>query len=146
MPARDRYHEAVKNALVQEGWTITHDPYRLTIGRRRGYIDLGAEMPIAAEKEGRRIAVEVKSFLGESELDDLEDALGQYGVYRVVLEKRDPERVLYLALPDTMRDLLLGEADFRDILRAFGARLIFFDPEHEERGLTWIETPPTEPS
>lgn len=77
MPARDKYHDAVKNALIQEGWTITHDPYRLTIGRRRGYIDLGAEMPIAAEKEGRRIAVEVKSFLGASELDDLENVLGQ---------------------------------------------------------------------
>jgi hypothetical protein len=79
MSARDKYHDAVKHALVQEGWTITHDPYRLTIGRRRGYIDLGAEMPIAAEKEGRRIAVEVKSFLGTSELDDLENALGQFG-------------------------------------------------------------------
>jgi hypothetical protein len=72
MSARDKYHDAVKNALIQDGWTITHDPYRIAIGRRRGYIDLGAEMPLAAEKQGRRIAVEVKSFLGASELDDLE--------------------------------------------------------------------------
>ena len=62
MSARDKYHEGVKKALIQEGWIITHDPYRINIGRRRGYIDLGAEMPIAAEKEGQRIAVEVKSF------------------------------------------------------------------------------------
>src|SRR5438128_115422 len=119
MAARDKYHGAVRNALIEDGWTITHDSYRIAIGRRRGYIDLGAEMPIAAEKEGRRIAVEVKSFLGASELDDLEHALGQYGIYRVVLQKRDPERALYLALPDDVRDLLLNEMDFQDILREF---------------------------
>ena len=38
MAARDKYHDAVKKALVEEGWTITHDPYRIAIGRRRGYI------------------------------------------------------------------------------------------------------------
>jgi hypothetical protein len=142
--ARDRYHDAVKNALIREGWTITHDPYRIAIGRRRGYIDLAAKMPLAAEKEGRRIAVEVKSFLGASELDDLENALGQYGIYRVMLAKREPERSLYLAVPDDMRALLLDETDFRDILHAFEARLIFFDPE-QERILEWIEPPNTGP-
>ena len=145
MSARDKYHDIVKKALVQEGWTITHDPYRLTIGRRRGYIDLGAEMPLAAEKEGHRIAVEVKSFLGPSEMDDLENALGQFGVYRVILEKRDPGRILYLALPDELRDMLLDEADFRAILRAFEARLIFFD-SRQERIVQWLATIPIEPS
>jgi|SRR4051794_21571173 len=144
MSARDKYHNAVKNALMQDGWIITHDPYRIAIGRRRGYIDLGAEMPLAAEKEGRRIAVEVKSFLGASELDDLENALGQYGVYRVVLGKRDPGRALYLALPDEVRALLLDENDFREILQAFQARLILFDPE-QEIIVEWIETTNTEP-
>jgi hypothetical protein len=144
MSARDKYHSAVRKALIQDGWTITHDPYRITIGRRRGYIDLGAEMPLAAEKEGRRIAVEVKSFLGASELDDLENALGQYGIYRVVLAKREPGRTLYLALPDDVRALLLDERDFQDILQAFQARLIFFDPQ-QERIIEWIETTNTEP-
>lgn len=138
MSAKDKYHEAVKNALIKDGWTITHDPYRIAIGRRRGYIDLGAERPIAAEKAGRRIAVEIKSFIGASELNDLENALGQYGVYRIILGKRDPQRVLYLAIPDDARDLLLGESDFRDILRDFRARLIFYEPEQEEI-LEWIE-------
>jgi hypothetical protein len=145
MPTRDKYHDAVRNALIRDGWTITHDPYRIAIGRRRGYIDLGAEMPLAAEKEGRRIAVEVKSFLGASELDDLENALGQYGVYRVVLMKRDPGRILYLAVPDELRGLLLEENDFREILQAFQARLIFFDPL-EERILEWIEMTDIGPS
>ncbi len=29
MPARDRYHEKVKNALIKGEWTITHDPLSL---------------------------------------------------------------------------------------------------------------------
>jgi hypothetical protein len=143
MPARDIFHDTVRNALIKDGWIITHDPYRLAIGRRKVYIDLGAEAPIAAEKAGRKIAVEVKSFLGESELDDLERALGQYGIYRVALQKREPDRVLYLALPQVMHDLLIEESDFRDILRELRVRLIFFDPQQEAL-LEWIELPNTE--
>ncbi len=26
MPARDIYHDTVRNALEKDGWTITHDP------------------------------------------------------------------------------------------------------------------------
>jgi XisH protein len=25
--ARDIYHEHVKEALIKDGWTVTHDPY-----------------------------------------------------------------------------------------------------------------------
>jgi hypothetical protein len=81
MPVKDTFHLLVRQALEAEGWIITHDPYRITIGRRKAFIDLAAEMPMAAEKDGKRIPVEVKSFLGYSALDDLENALGQYGVY-----------------------------------------------------------------
>ncbi len=95
-------------------------------------------MPIAAEKEGQKIAVEIKSFLGLSELDDLEDALGQYGIYQAILELREPERVLYLAVPNSIREFLLDEKDFRHILRAFRAHLIFYDPQEKE-AMEWIE-------
>ena len=138
MPAKDTFHNQVRDALAKEGWTITHDPYRIVIGQRNTYIDLAAEMPIAAEKEGRQIAVEIKSFLGQSVIDDLENALGQYGVYLAVLQLRDPARVLYLALPKSTRDLILDEKDFRHIMRAFHARLIFYDIQGEE-ALEWIE-------
>jgi len=124
MAARDMFHAQVRDALIAEGWVITHDPYRLTIGSRKAFIDLAAEMPIAAEKGGRKIAVEVKSFLGTSALDDLENALGQFGVYRAILRLREPDRTLDLALSDSMRDMLLEEKDFRHILREFEARLL----------------------
>ncbi len=30
MSARDLFHDIVKKALQQDGWTITHDPYALS--------------------------------------------------------------------------------------------------------------------
>ena len=29
MPARDLYHDAVKAALIKDGWTITDDPFMI---------------------------------------------------------------------------------------------------------------------
>ena len=139
MSARDKYHYQVRRALEKDGWTITHDPYRIAVSGTRTEIDLGAEMPIAAEKESRRIAVEIKSFLRDTFLTNLEQALGQYGVYRALLMRREPERTLYLALPEYTRERLLTDADFRAVLRGTQARLIFYEPEEEVLS-EWIET------
>ena len=81
MPRRDLYHDLVVQALQAEGWTITHDPLHLAYGGRNLYVDLGAEYPIGAEKAGRKIAVEIKSFLGESDLYELGNSVGQYRLY-----------------------------------------------------------------
>ena len=43
MPAKDIYHACVKNALIKDGWTITHDPLRLPLGGKDVYVDFGAE-------------------------------------------------------------------------------------------------------
>lgn len=99
--ARDIYHNTVRVALEKDGWTITDAPLRLTIGRRGLYVDLGAEKLFAAEKEGRKIAVEVKSFLRPSPMTDLEDAVGQYFIYSIVLQNDESDRLLYLAVDFT---------------------------------------------
>lgn len=64
MPAKDVYHSVVRLALEKDSWTITHDPLKLVLGRKKGYVDLGAEKVLAAQRGMRRIAVEIKSFLG----------------------------------------------------------------------------------
>ena len=97
MPAKDRYHDTVKQALIKDGWTITHDAYTLTVGQKDVFVDLGAERPIAAEKGGEKIAVEVKSFVSPSDIRDLENAVGQYAFYRSLLARYEPERRLFLA-------------------------------------------------
>ena len=42
MPAKDIYHETVKNALIKDGWTITDDHLKLTI-REKVYNNLFSE-------------------------------------------------------------------------------------------------------
>ena len=131
MPARDIYHDSVKNALIKDGWTITHDPLRLSWGGRDMYVDLGAERLLAAEKGERRIAVEVKSFVGHSDMADLERAIGQYVLYRAVLAEREPDRVLYLAVPRLIfQDIF--EQPLGMLLRKYNlAQVVGFDPQTE---------------
>lgn len=54
MPALDQYHQIVRNALTKDGWTITHDPLTLVVGKDRVHIDLAAERVIGAEKGVRK--------------------------------------------------------------------------------------------
>lgn len=98
MPKLDFIHGAVKEALVSDGWTVTDDPYIIEYGKTKLYADLGAEKPIAAERGGEKIVVEVKSFVGASKLQDLKEALGQYDIYSYLLEETAPERRLYVAI------------------------------------------------
>ena len=48
MPARDIFHQNVRNALTKDGWTITDDPLTLQFGTTDVFVDLGAEKLIAA--------------------------------------------------------------------------------------------------
>ena len=99
MPARDIFHNVVRNALEKDGWTITDDPLELSYGDRKVFADLGAERPIGAQKADKQIAVEIKSFLGKSDIRELELAIGQYNLYRAILKRTDPNRQVYLAIP-----------------------------------------------
>lgn len=131
MPARGIYHESVRNALQKDGWVITHDPLRLSWGGKDMYVDLGAERLLAAEKGGRRIAVEIKSFVGDSVMQDLENAIGQFVVYRAVLAEIDPDRLLYLAVPVAVLQDLFDEPIGKLLLQNKLAQLIAFDPQVE---------------
>ncbi len=137
MPARDFYHGVVKAALIADGWTITDDPLTLSIGKKDLFVNLGAERLLAADKEGRKIAVEVKSFFGESEVDDLEKALGQFILYRGILGQSEPDRRLYLAIRQEVFDDLFTEPIGQLLLKLEHLKLIVFDPD---RGaiLQWI--------
>ena len=87
--AKDKYHNDVRMALQSDGWIITHDPYYINADGINYPVDLGAEKIIAAEKEGHKIAVEIKSFLAESLVNEFHGALGQYLDYETGLEEQD---------------------------------------------------------
>ena len=137
VPAKDIYHDCVKNALIKDGWNITHDPFKLEIGKKDLYIDLGAAQLIAATKTEQKIAVEIKSFIGRSDVDDLEKALGQYVLYFDILEDFEPERILYLAIRLTTFEDLFEEPIGKILLKKRRVKLIVFEPKKEEI-LKWI--------
>jgi hypothetical protein len=138
MPAKDIYHDAVKQALQKDGWTITQDPYVLKLSKgKKLFIDLGAERLIAAERGLEKIAVEVKSFRRTSEMKDLEDAVGQFVLYDHLLSRYDPERKLYLAAPEAVRESIFeGEAG-AVLIEDRVIRLFTFDP-FQEAIVQWI--------
>jgi hypothetical protein len=126
--ARDKFHQEVCEALEKEGWKITHDPYKILIGRRKGYIDLGAEI-IGAEKGNLKIAVEIKSFIGVSDLDQFEDALGQFLVYLFALRKNDEERVLYLAVPREFYENFFSDPFFVELCEFYKVKIVVYDEQ-----------------
>ena len=96
MPARNIHYDAVIQALRADGWTITHDPLMIPFGDRRLFIDLGAErVTLGAERNGERIAVEIASFVADSPVRDLQEAVGQFVVYRALLSQIEPERIVF---------------------------------------------------
>jgi hypothetical protein len=121
VPAKNIYHNAVIDALVADGWTITHDPFPLPFGERKLYIDLGVERgTLAAEKGSRRIAVEIQSFIGPSPVRLLQEAIGQYDVYALLLKLNGEDRELFMAVPQSVDDTLLSERFGRAVVEGLG--------------------------
>jgi len=138
MPAKDIYHDIVKTALIKEGWTITHDPLRIKLRKgRKLFVDLGAERLIAAEKDTRKIAVEIKSFVGASVMKDLEEALGQFMLYFQLLNRYEPGRVLYLAVAEDICKTVFEEEAGEILIQNKIIRLVTFDPI-DEAIVQWI--------
>lgn len=112
---------------------MTHDPLQLKVGGVDMEIDLGAERLLAAERQGRRIAVEVKSFLASaSAISEFHTALGQFINYRAALRREDPDRILYLAVPDLTYNGFF-QLDFpAAMLEENNVKLIVYDIKLEE--------------
>lgn len=139
MAAKDIYHEPFVRALRKDGWRITHDPLTIPFGRRDLLVDIGAERMLAAERDGDRIAVEIKSFISPSPVQDLKEALGQFILYSDALadSPNDADRILYLAVrQETYNDVFDEEAG-QKLLRRGRLRLVVFDPRAEVI-LQWI--------
>jgi hypothetical protein len=127
--ARDKFHYEVKQALVYDGWVVTDDPLYIKIGTIPIHIDLGAEKIIGAEKDGEKIAVEIKTFSMLSFITAFYEAVGKFIVYREALEIIESDRILYLAMPiDTYEEhgseLLVQRVLTKTKLNLFFTKLI----------------------
>jgi hypothetical protein len=132
MPKLDIIHDAVRNALIKDGWVITDDPYVIQYRKITLYADLGAEQTMAAERYGQKLVVEVKSFIGASKIQDLKEALGQYDIYRYLLEEIAPDRKLYVAISTIAYKSFFKQDVIQLILNKHQLPLIVVDTEMEE--------------
>ncbi len=130
--AKDIYHNIVRKALENEGWTITHDPYYLSIGlgRKKVAADFGAEKFIVAERDTQKILVEVKSFISTSNINELHHSVGQYDFYALLLEEKEPDRKPFLAMPKDAYEDLIREPIIQTFLERHHVNLIIFDIEN----------------
>ena len=80
--AKDIIHDSVKNALANDGWTITAENFHMRYEEFNLFADIAAERaPIVAERAGEKILVEIKSFAGRSFVRELQQTIGQYQMY-----------------------------------------------------------------
>jgi hypothetical protein len=149
VPQKDTIHEIVKQAVIKDGWSIakTDDPYVISYGERFLFIDLAASKSnnishikssfIGAERGNSRIAIEIKGFRGKSIMLDLEQAIGQYTLYRLLLNKVNPGREVYLAITDVTYDEFFSEPIGELIINELPLKLIIVNVEKAEI-VQWI--------
>lgn len=137
MPSRDLYHQSVIHALQKEDWTITDDPLYVEFAEINFYIDLGAERLLAASRGDEKIAVEIKTFKRASIIAEFHTALGQFMNYRLALEMEQPERILYLAVPEEIYHNFFQQAFGKIVIQHYALKLLVYTISSEEI-VTWI--------
>ncbi|MBF2057119.1 MAG: XisH family protein [Cyanobacterium sp. T60_A2020_053] len=136
--AKDLFHFIVKEALIGEGWNITHDPFPVAYGDVQMQIDLGAEFLLGAEKENLKIAVEIKSFTNPSPISEFHTTVGQYLNYRKALRSQEAERTLYLAVPIQVYDEFFRLRFVNESITEYKIFLIIYDVEKRSI-MQWIK-------
>ncbi|XHX75674.1 MAG: XisH family protein (plasmid) [Stenomitos frigidus ULC029] len=137
MSAKDLFHDAVRRGLEKDQWRISSDPLELEWEEVKVKIDLAAERLIAAERGETKIAVEIKSFISPSPISDFHTALGQFLNYRIMLEAKEPDRQLYLAVPLETYDTFFQSRFAQTAIERHQLDLIVYNPILEEI-VQWI--------
>jgi len=137
MSAKDLFHDAVRRGLEKDQWRISSDPLELEWEEVKVKIDLAAERLIAAERGETKIAVEIKSFISPSPISDFHTALGQFLNYRIMLEAKEPDRQLYLAVPMETYDTFFQSRFAQTAIERHQLDLIVYNPILEEI-VQWI--------
>lgn len=136
MPRKDHIHHAVRNALIKDGWTVTDDPFRIVYEDA----DVYADLRVVKEEGGaarRALVIEIKGFTGASPVHSLENALGQYELYRIYLKRAAPEDKLYLAVSEAVYTGQFLRPGFAVVVEEKTLPLLVVDTENEEV-VRWI--------
>lgn len=136
MAAHDRFHNTVKTALDRDEWIVI-DPFKISLGGINYAIDFGAEKLIGAEREGQKIAVEVKSFSGESDTYEFHKVVGQFIDYQIMLEQVEPDYTLYVAIASNTYHSFFQIPFIQTVIQRIDMKLLIFD-ENAEVIEQWI--------
>jgi XisH protein len=131
MSRRDTLHDSARRTLEQDGWIITDDPLILVLEKTLLKADLGAEKFFTAEKEDRRIAIEIKDFDTPSVISELEKTMGQLQLYQWALEGQEPERKLFLAVSEAIYLKHFQKPIFKLAVARNKINLLVYEPERE---------------
>ncbi|GBF79505.1 XisH family protein [Aphanothece sacrum] len=137
MPAKDTYHNAVKNALIKDGWTILRDPYTIKYEEIQLFADLLADRTLEIERNGQQIIVEIKSFISRSPMREFETALGQYIIYRTLLKAVLPQTKIYLGISRGIYQSFFQQKAISIVLEEIKILFIIVDLNKEEI-IKWI--------
>ena len=107
-------------------------PYYVEIGDTSFHVDLGAEKLIAAKKGMEKIAVEIKGFFGPSLTSEFHTALGQFLNYSLAIQHKEPERKLYLAIPENVYVEFFQSTFVKMAISHYGISLVVFNPDSNE--------------
>lgn len=127
MPAKDKYHDIVIKALQKEGWAVISDQVTLRIGDRRLWIDL-----MVQNYDESIILVEIKTYEDiNSPVDFLQKALGQYLMYRAILDSIGHDEKLYLAIPEQANIELFQSEIGHLMVETYQLNLMIYDIYNE---------------
>jgi hypothetical protein len=131
MSTPDLYHDVVRDALRKDGWRITHTALQLK-ARAASSTEESWEGPwLIADKDERKGAVAVDSFIGRSSPADVIQTWERLGFSRPRLHALDSDRVVYLAVRQATYSACFGGTDGDLLLAKEGIQLIVFDPRAE---------------
>jgi hypothetical protein len=85
---------------------------------------------------GKKIAVEIKSFLSPSIVTDFHSALGQILAYQLGLSKKEPDRFLYLAITTDVYNAILENDLIQDLIKKYNINLLIFS--YNKEIIQWI--------
>jgi XisH protein len=131
MPTQDLYHDVVRDALRKDGWRITHTALQLKAGVESSAGELWEGPWLIADKDERKIAVTVSSFVGHSSPADITQTWGQLALSRPQLHAMDSDRAVYLAIRQATYSACFGGTEGELLLAKEHMQLLVFDPRAE---------------